>query len=140
MKGFGDAVASALAGLRLASSAPREPCDREVVIDTENMSLTAGGAARCRDVVAAANAAGLFCSAMGCDGMVADIIEAEGHRQPARPALLGVEAVLPGGHRAKFGSSAMKDVAGLDAKRLIAGGAGAFGRVTRATLRAIPQR
>ena len=55
-----------------------------------------------------------------------------GHRQPARGALLGVEATLPGGHHARFGSAAMKDVAGLDAKRLIAGGRGAFGRVGNA--------
>jgi len=74
------------------------------------------------------------------DGIVADVIEGAGHRQPARRALLGVEATLPGGHHVKFGSAAMKDVAGLDAKRLIAGGNGAFGRLTRATLRAVPQR
>jgi glycolate oxidase len=137
---FGDAVASALAGHRPASQGPRPPCDTDVVIDTENMSLTAGGAALCRDVAAAARSAGLSCATMEYDGIVADVIEGAGHRQPARRALLGVEAVLPGGHHARFGSAAMKDVAGLDAKRLIAGGVGAFGRLTRVTLRAIPHR
>ena len=39
-----------------------------------------------------------------------------------------------------FGSAAMKDVAGLDAKRLVAGGHGAFGRVERVTLRAAPHQ
>jgi len=34
----------------------------------------------------------------------------------------------------------MKDVAGLDAKRLVAGGRGTFGRVERVTLRAAPHR
>jgi glycolate oxidase len=41
---------------------------------------------------------------------------------------------------AKFGSAAMKDVAGFDAKRLVAGGRGTFGRVHRAILRAVPGR
>jgi FAD/FMN-containing dehydrogenase len=68
------------------------------------------------------------------------MIEAAGNRQPARAALLGIEAVLPDGHHARFGSAAMKDVAGLDAKRLVAGGRGAFGRIERAILRAMPSR
>jgi glycolate oxidase len=140
LKEFGDALASALAGRRTASPSPRQPCDADIVIDAENMSLAAGGAALCRDVAAAARTAGLSCGTMECDGIVADVIEGAGHRQPARRALLGVEAMLPGGHHAKFGSAAMKDVAGLDAKRLIAGGGGVFGRLTRVTLRAVPQR
>jgi glycolate dehydrogenase FAD-linked subunit len=135
---FGAAVASALAGRRTPSAMPRPPSDADIVIDADNMSLAAGGAARCRDVAAAARSAGLVCATMDCDGDVADVVEAVGHRQPARGALLGVEAVLPGGHCATFGSAAMKDVAGLDAKRLIAGGAGAFGRLTRVVLRALP--
>jgi len=137
---FGDAVTAALAGRQPASKACRTPSDTDIVIDTENMSLTAGATAHCRDVAAAARAAGLSCATMERDGIVADVIEGSGHRQPARRALLGVEVMLPGGHHARFGSAAMKDVAGLDAKRLIAGGDGAFGRLTRATLRAIPQR
>jgi glycolate oxidase len=139
---FGEAVRMALAGgpRVLPPSAADTPRDTTVDVDAENMSLTAGGAALCRDVAAAAQAAGLSCPAMETDGVVADAIESAGHRQPARRALLGVEATLPGGHRAKFGSAAMKDVAGLDAKRLIAGGRGAFGRVERATLKAVPHR
>ena len=77
---------------------------------------------------------------MDADGVVADIIEVAGNRQPARAALLGIEALLPGGHHAMFGSAAMKDVAGLDVKRLVAGGRGAFGRIERAVLRAMPHR
>jgi glycolate oxidase len=137
---FCDALASALAGRQAASPPPRQPCGTDIFIDAENLSLMAGGAALCRDVAAAARTAGLFCTTMECDGIVADVIEDAGHRQPARRALLGVEVMLPGGHHAKFGSAAVKDVAGLDAKRLIAGGNGAFGRLTRVTLRAVPQR
>ena len=139
---FGEAVRMALAGEPRVVPPPAAdtPRDTTVDVDAENMSLTAGGAAFCRDVAAAAQAAGLSCPAMESDGVVTDAIESAGHRQPARRALLGVEATLPRGHRAKFGSAAMKDVAGLDAKRLIAGGRGAFGRVERATLRAVPHQ
>jgi FAD/FMN-containing dehydrogenase len=90
--------------------------------------------------VAAAEAAGLSCPAMESDAVVADAIEVAGHRRPARSALLGLKATLPGGHHVTFGSAAMKDVAGLDAKRLVAGGRGVFGRVERVTLRAVPRR
>ena len=138
---FGAAVRIALAGRPTVSPPAADgPLDTTVDVDAENMSLTAGGGAFCRDVAAAARAAGLSCPAMDRDGVVADAIESAGHRQPARRALLGVEATLPRGHRATFGSAAMKDVAGLDAKRLIAGGSAAFGRVERATLRAAPHR
>ena len=132
---FGDAVTAALAGRPSTLPPPvrHTPHDTEVDVDAENMTVAAGGAALCRDVAAAARAAGLSCPAMETDGVVADVIEVAGHRQPARGALLGVEATLPGGHHARFGSAAMKDVAGLDAKRLIAGGRGAFGRVQRVT-------
>lgn len=139
---FSDAVKAAVAGRlnTLPPPAGQTRHDTAVEIDAANMSLIAGGAALCRDVAAAAGAAELSCLAMETDGVVADVIEVAGHRQPARGALLGVEATLPGGHHARFGSAAMKDVAGLDAKRLIAGGHGAFGRVKRVTLKAVPHR
>jgi FAD/FMN-containing dehydrogenase len=114
--------------------------DDTIGVDTENMTLTAGGAASCRDAAAAAKAAGLSCLAMNTDGVAADIIESTGNRQPTRSALLGLNATLPDGHRAMFGSGAMKDVAGLDAKRLIAGGRGAFGHIESAILRAMPAK
>ena len=96
------------------------------------------GSVRIDLAAAAVASAGLSCTTMETDGIVRDVIEGAGHRQPARAALLGVEAVLPGHHWAVFGSAAMKDVAGLDLKRLVAGGRGAFGRVKRVTLRALP--
>ncbi|MGA5462017.1 FAD-linked oxidase C-terminal domain-containing protein [Mycobacterium sp. NPDC050041] len=141
LKAFGDTVKAALDGRPTALSPVLQTThDREVHVDIENMSLAAGGAALCRDVAAAARAVGLSCPAMEIDGVVGDNIEGAGHRRPARSALLGVEATLPGGYHATFGSAAMKDVAGLDAKRLIAGGRGAFGRVERVNLRATPHR
>lgn len=140
LKGFGDAVAAALTGRARAIPPPHTRRSTQVDVDADNMSITAGGAALCRDVAAAALNAGLACPAMENAGVVADVIEFAGHRHPVRSALLGVEATLPGGHRATFGSAAMKDVAGLDAKRLVAGGRGAFGRAERVTLRAVPAR
>jgi glycolate oxidase len=139
---FDHAVAAALAGRRPAGAppAPVGAHDQAISVDAENMTLTVGGGASCRDASAAAATKGLSCPAVEADGVVADIIEAAGNRQPARAALLGIEALLPGGHHANFGSAAMKDVAGLDAKRLVAGGGGAFGRIERAILRAMPHR
>jgi glycolate dehydrogenase FAD-linked subunit len=137
---FDQAVAAALADRMpaVARPAPVGTHDQTISVDAENMTLIAGGGASCREAAAAAATAGLSCPAVEADGLVADIIEAAGNRQPARAALLGIEALLPGGHHAIFGSAAMKDVAGLDAKRLVAGGRGAFGRVERVTLRAMP--
>jgi glycolate dehydrogenase FAD-linked subunit len=139
---FGKAVSAALAGRTpvVTPPAPVGAHDQAISVDAENMTLTVGGGASCRDASAAAATAGLSCPAVEADGVVADIVEAAGNRQPARAVLLGIEALLPGGHHARFGSAAMKDVAGLDAKRLVAGGRGAFGRVERAILRAMPGR
>jgi glycolate oxidase len=135
-----DLVVAALSG-GVPEAPARKPGSSDAVgIDAENMTVTAGGEALCRDAAAAVASAGLSCPTMETDGIVKDVIEGAGHRQPARAALLGVEAVLPGGHNAIFGSAAMKDVAGLDVKRLVAGGRGAFGRVNRVTLRAMPHR
>jgi glycolate oxidase len=139
---FGQAVAAAVAGGQPASPprAPGPPGDEEISVDVENMTVTAGAAVSCRDAAAAAERAGLSCPTMQADGLVGRLIEQAGNRQPARAALLGVDAVLPGGQHARFGSSAMKDVAGLDAKRLVAGGRRAFGEVSRVTLKAAPRR
>ena len=55
-----------------------------------------------------------------------------------RDALLAVETTLPDGQAARFGSSAVKDVAGYDMKRLFIGSGTAFGVLERATLRVLP--
>jgi FAD/FMN-containing dehydrogenase len=80
----------------------------------------------------------MHCPLLDVDGTVGELVDMLGHREPVRAALLAVSAVLPGGGMATFGSAAVKDVAGLDAKRLLAGGRGAFGRVVAATLRTLP--
>ena len=55
-----------------------------------------------------------------------------------RDALLAVETTLPDGPAARFGSNAVKDVAGYDMKRLFIGVAVAFGALERVTLRILP--
>lgn len=137
---FSAAVAAALAGRTPTTPGPPDARrDDAISVDTENMTVTVGGGATARDAADAADRAGLSCPTMTTDAPAADLIEGSGNCQPARAVLLGIEAKLPDGHRATFGSAAMKDVAGLDAKRLVAGGRGAFGRVERATLRAMPR-
>jgi len=53
-------------------------------------------------------------------------------RGSVRPSPLALEAEMEHG-RVRFGSAAIKDVAGLDAKRLLAGSGGGVGVVLRAT-------
>jgi hypothetical protein len=106
---FGKAVAAAVAGRTPPVTPPASAGghDQGISVDAENMTLIAGGGASCRDASAAATAAGLACPAVEADGVVPDIIEAAGNRQPAR---------------------------------LVAGGRGAFGRIERTILRAMPRR
>ncbi|HEV3234903.1 MAG TPA: FAD-linked oxidase C-terminal domain-containing protein [Candidatus Dormibacteraeota bacterium] len=107
-------------------------------VDAGNLTVTAGAAADCVAVSVALQRAGLRCRALEVDGTVGGLVAKLGNREPARGALLAVGATLPEGERVQFGSAAVKDVAGLDAKRLLAGGRGGFGRVETATFRATP--
>ena len=55
-------------------------------------------------------------------------------RAGARLSLLAVNVTLPEGLPARFGSNAVKDVAGYDLKRLFVGSGNAFGMVDEVTL------
>lgn len=136
---FERAVRGAIEG-RPAEAAGGAGSESGIAVDSENLTVEAGAAASCAEAVAALAAAGMRCPALERDGTVGALVAEHGNREPARGALLAVEATLPDGERARFGSAAVKDVAGLDARRLVAGGRGAFGRVERAILRAIPAR
>src|SRR3954466_11504525 len=106
-----------LAWRRGPISSPRAPAtpepslqagqDHAISVDTENMTVTVGGGASARDAAAGTEAAGLSCPTIASDAQAATLIEGTGNRQPARAALLGIDAVLPDGHRATFGSAAM---------------------------------
>jgi glycolate oxidase len=109
-----------------------------IEIDAENLVVRAGGAEACTAVMSMLASARLSCPALDGAGAIAQLVQSRGNVGEVRAALLAVEAVLPDGHAVVFGGPAVKDVAGLDLKRLVAGGGGAFGRVTRATLRVRP--
>jgi FAD/FMN-containing dehydrogenase len=109
-----------------------------VEVEAENLTVSAGAQAVCKDVAARLAEAGLRCVAMEADGTVGEMVARRGNQPPARGSLLEVDATLVDGPQVRFGSAAIKDVAGLDAKRLLAGGRGRFGRVERAVFRAFP--
>src|SRR5258708_2598860 len=92
-------------------------------------------ASRC---VAALHARRWESSALASSGTIAELVADLGGAAGPRDCLLMVEADLPEGPVVTFGSAAVKDVAGLDLKRLVAGGRGAFGRVRRAVFKIGP--
>ena len=100
--------------------------DAAITIDPENLTVAVGAAARCHDVRRQLAAVKLRCGALDEEGSVGDAVRSSVRRATVRPALLSIEAELPHG-RVRFGSAAVKDVAGLDAKRLLVGGEGALG-------------
>jgi FAD/FMN-containing dehydrogenase len=57
---------------------------------------------------------------------------------PTRAQVLGIEAILPGGERVRFGGRVVKNVAGYDLSRAFVGARGELGRVTEAHLRVRP--
>lgn len=132
-----EAVSAALRG-RPRPPAQAVPEGRGIGVDRDNLVVSAGGAESCETVAAAAADRGLTSGAFAGGGSVAEMVEARGNQGAARADLLSVEVELPDGGAATFGSAAVKDVAGLDLKRLVAGGAGAFGRVRRATFKVAP--
>jgi glycolate oxidase len=136
---FAEAVQAALAHSRL-DPAPggHHAVPGGIEVDAENLVVTAGGAEACAAVASVLAARRFSCPGLDGARSVAKLVEEGGNVGDARATLLAVEAVLPDGHLALFGSAAVKDVAGLDLKRLVAGGRGGFGRVTRATLRVRP--
>jgi glycolate oxidase len=128
---FTTAVASALSGVP-----PRPEPDSAGVagidIDADNLVVSAGGAESCAAVLAALRARRLSSRALQGTGSIAELVQTHGDAGAARADLLAVEGLLPDGLLVTFGSAAVKDVAGLDLKRLMAGADGALGQVRRA--------
>jgi glycolate oxidase len=109
-----------------------------IEVDADSLVVSGGGAETCAEVAAALDHRGLESSALASSGTIAELVEDGGAAAGPRAGLLMVEAELPDGPVATFGSAAVKDVAGLDLKRLVAGGGGAFGRVRRAVFKIGP--
>ena len=132
-----DLVAACLDRSPLISAAPRAGDDTSIAIDEENLTVEAGAAATCEEVRKALARKRLRCAAMESAGTIGECVQSSRTRNSVRSSLLAVEAHMAHG-RVRFGSAAIKDVAGLDAKRLLAGAGGALGTLLRATLRVIP--
>jgi glycolate oxidase len=109
----------------------------EIAFDEENLTVDVAGSVTCRDLASALSARRFASDWLDVEGSVRQAVE-DGDQMELRAALLGVTVTLLDGPIARFGSAAIKDVAGLDAKRLVAGGGGAFGTVSRAILRVRP--
>ena len=139
LPGFAAAIKSALGGEAPAVDSPSgPPAGSAVAVDPENLTVSVGAGASCADAVKAVASAGLAAPALAFDGIVADLVESGGNRGAVRSTLLAVEAQLADGPSVSFGSAAVKDVAGLDLRRLVAGGRGAFGRLLSATFKVSP--
>jgi len=117
--------------------AQREHLRRLVELDEENLSVQAGAAARCEDVSRLLEQRGLRCVALDAPGLVGDVIRSREARDAVRPSLLAIDAEMDHGS-VRFGSAAIKDVAGLDAKRLLAGCTTQVTNIERATFRVSP--
>lgn len=146
-------VVAALGGRRAEAVGAGSGDDTSVSIDEENVTVEAGAAASSEDVRKLLASRGLACAAFDEpptdstveDGSptitdqhrrIRDVVASWTLRERVRPALLCIEADLPHG-RVRFGSAAVKDVAGLDAKRLLTGNR--LATIARATFRAAPR-
>jgi glycolate oxidase len=131
---FTAAVATALRGAPLRRDVASAGI-AGIEIDAESLVVNAGGAESCDAVVAALGRGRLNSPALHGSGNVAELVQVRGNQGGARADLLAVEADLPDGQVVTFGSAAVKDVAGLDLKRLVAGGGGVLGQVRRASFK-----
>ena len=122
-----------------AKSPPPHTARPSIAIDRENLTVTANAGislAALRDDLASH---GFRCALFdGANGDLNQSIRAalsdNERRAGARASLLAVNVTLPEGLPARFGSNAVKDVAGYDLKRLFVGSGNAFGMVDEVTL------
>ncbi len=131
---LGALVTAALSGAGVPHAPSRIGGETTVEIDEENLTLKAGARARCEDVRRHLGSRRLWCPALEGSGTVGEAVQGRTNRAAARSSLLAVEAGMAHG-KVRFGSCAMKDVAGLDAKRLLAGSGGGAAVLLGATFR-----
>jgi len=135
------------AGTRWQGEAPPPPDAPDAAaraqISAANLTATTSAAiplATLRDQLATA---GFHCTvpaAVADARTLGAALSSPAARAGVRAALLAVRATLPDGQAVRFGSDAVKDVAGYDLKRLYVGSGGEFGTVSEVTLRITPIR
>jgi glycolate oxidase len=130
-------VASALSGAPPQQGGSRIGADADIHVDEQNLTVEAGAAARCEDVRKMLRARRLHCPALEGNLTVGATVQSSAARPLVRPSLLAIEAEMAHG-TVRFGGAAVKDVAGLDAKRLLCGGGGDAAIVRRVTFRLEP--
>jgi len=134
---------------RAAHPSPHAQAERRpvaIAVDQENLTVTASAAVTLADLRDALAARRLHC-ALSARPDGADLTRSLGNvvssatgakRAAVRDCILAVGATLPEGDMARFGSSAVKDVAGYDLKRLYIDGGARFGHVDEVTLKVAP--
>jgi len=120
-----------------------------IEVDAANLTASAASGVSLGELAAVLDARGFRTALAASDLSLASAIADPPDRAAVRDALLAVrgtmiEPATGGGgdaaavHQVRFGSNAVKDVAGYDMKRLFIGGRGAFGQVDEAVLRLTP--
>ena len=109
-----------------------------VTLDAANLTVTVRAGVTLRALHDHLAGRGFRTDLPPLDVPLAAAIGDEEHREEVRDALLAVRATLPDGAAVRFGSDAVKDVAGYDLKRLFTGSGEAFGTLHEVTLRVTP--
>ena len=119
-----------------------------VSYEPAELVLTARAGTRLADVTAVLAAAGQMLAfeppAFGAGATVGGTVACgiSGPRRPwggaVRDAVLGVELINGAGERLKFGGQVMKNVAGYDVSRLMAGARGVLGVMTQVSVKVLP--
>jgi len=112
-------------------------------LDTENLSLTVDAHMPVMRVHQELANHSLRCSLPVLDAGAATVgalVGGETARAAVRDCLLAVQVRLPDGQSVRFGSKAVKDVAGYDMKRLFIGSGCTFGTLEEVTLKVAPER
>jgi hypothetical protein len=130
-------VASALSGAPPQEGGSRIGVDTDVHVDEQKLAVEAGAAARCEDVCKMLRARRLHCPALEGNLSVGATVPSSAARPLVRPSLLALEADMDHG-TVRFRGAVVKDVAGLDAKRLLCGCGGDSTIVRRVTFRLEP--
>lgn len=111
-----------------------------IAVDAENLTVTVDGQAGLDALHATLASQRFRCGLPNGDRIVATVISGDTDRAAVRDALLAVQTMLRDGLPARFGSNAVKDVAGYDMKRLFIGSGTTFGTLDAVTLRILPTR